>query len=73
MNIILSKAERVIEYIRAHPGCNHVQIEIALDLQYNDLMDARTSLGDRVRSEQPKGEKLHRYYVNEVEAVSCLK
>lgn len=57
--------EKVLEYIQSHPGVNHIQIEMALDMDFWQVKQALVILSGKIASKQTKGEKLHRYYPKE--------
>ena len=59
--------EKVLDYIQSHPGVNHIQIEMDLELQFWQVKEALVILSGKIRSIQTKGEKLHRYYPKEAD------
>ena len=56
-------SERILEYIKDHPGCRRIDVEMALDILALDFMDARKVLGDKIVARKDKSSEAHYFAV----------
>ena len=66
MNRPTENANRIYNYVKNHPGCNHAQIEAALNILNNEFNEARGILKNTIVSRQVKGSLSHGFYLAEV-------
>jgi len=56
-------AHQILEYVKLHPGCRRMDVEMALDILAHDFMDARKVLGELIVSKKGAGREAYYYAV----------
>lgn len=54
MTIVEKLAEQVYEYLRTHPNSSRLEIEMALQITYDNWVSARHELGKRIEFARTK-------------------